>query len=36
MEQEPKTIAAAPPKPAPKPDLDDVIFQGEGWLISDR
>lgn len=23
--------------PAPrKPDLDDLIFQGEGWLASDR
>ena len=24
-------------RPAPrKPDLDDLIFQGEGWLASDR
>ena len=24
-------------RPAPrKPDLDDQIFQGEGWLSSDR
>ena len=23
--------------PAPRqPDLDDLIFQGEGWLASDR
>ncbi len=23
--------------PAPRrPDLDDLIFQGEGWLTSDR
>ena len=29
---------AMPPKgPAPRwPDLDDLIFQGEGWLVSDR
>lgn len=27
----------APERPAPrKPDLDDLIFQGEGWLVSDR
>ncbi len=31
----------APPRPAPRPtpedrDLDDLIFQGEGWLASDR
>lgn len=19
-----------------RPDLDDLIFQGEGWLVSDR
>ena len=27
------------PMPAPAPrdsDLDDLIFQGEGWLASDR
>ena len=23
----------APPR---RPDLDDLIFQGEGWLASDR
>ena len=31
---------ALPPsagRPAPRgPDLDDLIFQGEGWLASDR
>ena len=27
----------APERPIPhKPDLDDLIFQGEGWLASDR
>ena len=33
-----KTMPAAPPgAPAPHgPDLDDLIFQGESWLVSDR
>ena len=27
----------APDHPAPhRPDLDDLIFQDEGWLVSDR
>ncbi len=31
-------ILPLPPEPAtPRgPDLDDLIFQGEGWLVSDR
>lgn len=24
------------PAPSPKPDLDDLIFAGEGWKASDR
>ena len=33
-----QTILSPPPNlPAPRgPDLDDLIFQGEGWLVSDR
>lgn len=33
-----KTILPPPPDcPVPRgSDLDDLIFQGEGWLISDR
>ncbi len=33
-----KPLPSKPPNPpAPSnPDLDDLIFQGEGWLISDR
>lgn len=33
-----KTILSPPTdRPAPcGPDLDDLIFQGEGWLVSDR
>ena len=25
-----------PPQPAPRDDLDDLIFRGEGWWVSDR
>lgn len=36
-----QTTAPARPAPAPRPaperrDVDDLIFQGEGWLVSDR
>lgn len=33
-----KTLLPLPPQgPSPcGPDLDDLIFQGEGWLASDR
>lgn len=33
-----KTVSRPPADcPAPrKPDLDDLIFQDEGWLASDR
>lgn len=24
------------PRPAPRDDLDDLIFQEEGWMASDR
>jgi len=33
------TAAIFSPSPVPPPsegDLDDLIFQGEGWLASDR
>lgn len=29
-------LPTANPSPPRKPDLDDLIFQGEGWLASDR
>lgn len=29
-------ILNLPPCPAPRDDLDDLIFQAEGWLASDR
>ena len=35
----PQPLSALPqePRPAPRPvDLDDLIFRGQGWLISDR
>ncbi len=32
-----KNMLPLPPSPPPRgPDLDDLIFQGEGWLASDR
>lgn len=31
----PCTVPAESPAPR-RPDLDDLIFQGEGWLASDR
>jgi hypothetical protein len=33
-----KALLPLPPEqPIPRgPDLDDLIFQGEGWLTSDR
>jgi hypothetical protein len=36
MEKENTTTLNVPPRPAPRPDLDDFIFQDEGWQISDR
>ena len=29
-------ILQPPPQPAPRDDLDDLIFRGEGWWVSDR
>ena len=29
-------ILQLPPQPAPRDDLDDLIFRGEGWWVSDR
>lgn len=35
MEEKNQT-AAESIHPAPKNDVDDLIFRGEGWLVSDR
>ena len=29
-------ILQPPPQTAPRDDLDDLIFRGEGWWVSDR
>lgn len=29
-------ILTIPTHPAPRDDVDDLIFREEGWLISDR
>ena len=29
-------ILQLPPQPDPRDDLDDLIFRGEGWWVSDR
>ena len=36
MNEETNSILTLPDRPAPKGDLDDLIFRGEGWLASDR
>lgn len=37
MNDEKRLLPDAVTAPAPKRgDLDDLIFQGEGWIISDR
>ncbi len=45
LEEKPREVCqkAVPARPAPAPrptperrDVDDLIFQGEGWLVSDR
>ena len=41
LEEPMNDINTLPPRPNNPPapsgsDLDDLIFQGEGWLISDR
>ena len=29
-------LLTLPPRPAPRDDLDDLIFREEGWQASDR
>ena len=29
-------ILQLPPQPAPRDDLDDLIYPEDGWLVSDR
>ena len=36
MNEESNSILILPERPAPKGDLDDLIFRGEGWMASDR
>ena len=30
------SILTLPPRPAPRDDLDDLIYPEDGWLVSDR
>lgn len=36
MEKRLEPVMEQPERPQPKPDLDDLIFQGESWMTSDR
>ena len=36
MEKHTTPILTLPPRPAPRDDLDDLIFREEGCLASDR
>lgn len=36
MPQEETPILTPPRSPAPREDIDDLIFREENWLISDR
>ena len=36
MDEHKTPILELPERSAPKDDLDDPIFRGEGWLASDR
>ncbi|SCH81940.1 Uncharacterised protein [uncultured Flavonifractor sp.] len=36
MDEHKTPILELPERSAPKDDLDDLIFRGEGWLASDR
>ena len=36
MEEKLPTIPHKPDTTTPKPDVDDLIFQHEAWLTSDR
>ena len=36
MSEHDKPILNLPSRPAPRDDLDDLIFREEGWLASDR
>ena len=36
MHEDSTPILSLPRRPDPRDDLDDLIFRGEGWLVSDR
>ena len=36
MDEHKTPILELPERSAPKVDLDDLMFRGEGWLASDR
>ena len=36
MEETKTPILNLPRRPAPRDDVDDLIFREEGWLVSDR
>ena len=36
MEEHTAPILTLPPRPAPRVDLDDLMFREEGWMVSDR
>jgi len=36
MEEHTPILLPQGPYPAPRDDLDDLIFRNEGWLVSDR
>ena len=36
MEDKKQTAPVPSDSPAPRADVDDLIFRGEGWHLSDR
>lgn len=36
MDENKTPILNLPQRPAPRDDLDDLIFREESWLVSDR
>ena len=36
MNEESNSILTLPERPAPRGDLDDLIFRGDGWMASYR
>ena len=36
MSEHENPILTLPSRPAPRDDLDDLIFREEGWTVSDR